>query len=73
MTGRVRVVVNGEPVRVRPWATWRDAVTTWRPEAGAAVSKGSARLSDPSGAPVDPAGTVVPGGEIRCEPEEEAG
>lgn len=71
MTPRVTVHVNGDEVEVRPWATWRDAITAWRPEAGATLSKGSGRVTDPSGAPVDPGGTVVAGGEIRYEEDDE--
>lgn len=73
MTPRVTVHVNGDVVQVRPWATWRDAVTAWRPAAGAALSKGSGRLIDASGAPVDPGGTIVAEGEIRYQREEDEG
>lgn len=57
---RVTVVVNDEAVEVRTWSRWRDAITTWRPEAGAALSKGKGVLLDASGEPVDPDGTIVP-------------
>lgn len=67
MSGRVEVRVNGDPVAVRPWARWRDAVTAWRPEAGVALSRGRGRLSDAAGGEVDPDGTVVADAEIRYE------
>ncbi len=61
---RVRVTVNDEAVEVRSWTRWRDAVTAWRTEAGAALSSGKGVLVDPRGEPVDPDGTVVPGARI---------
>lgn len=61
---RVTVRVNGEQVQVRVWALWRDAVTAWRPEAGAALSVGRGILVDARGEPVDPGGAVVPDGGI---------
>lgn len=62
---KIRVRVNDTPVRVWPWARWRDAVTTWSAEAGAALSGGSGIVSDAAGQPVDPDGRVVPEASIR--------
>jgi hypothetical protein len=61
----VRLTVNDVEVRVPPWARWRDAVTTYLPEAGASLSTGTGFLADESGEPVDPDGHVVPGAHIR--------
>ena len=62
---KVCVRVNDTLVRVWPWGRWRDAVTTWSAEAGAALSRGSGMVSDAAGQPVDPDGRVVPEASIR--------
>jgi hypothetical protein len=62
---RIPVTVNGETVEVWPWARWRDAVTTWDPDAGAALSRGAGAIRDPADRPVDPDGRVVPEAHIR--------
>jgi hypothetical protein len=66
MTGRkVPVTVNDVEVLVWPWARWRDAVTTYDSEAGAALSTGGGVVHDEVGEPVDPDGRVVPGAHIH--------
>lgn len=62
--GRISVTVNDETVEVWPWSRWRDAVTTWNPDAGASLSRGGA-IRDAAGRPVDPDGRVVPEAHIR--------
>lgn len=60
MTGsKVRVTVNGVELSVWPWARWRDAVTTYDPVAGAALSTGAGVVRDEAGRPIDPDGHVV--------------
>lgn len=63
---RVEVRVNGEAVRVWPWARWRDAVAAWRPRAGVELAHDVAWLSDARGEPLDPDGRVVAGAAIDC-------
>lgn len=61
---KVRVTVNDVPVRVWPWARWRDAVTTYEPDAGSSLSTGEGVLHDGAGQPIDPDGHVVPDARI---------
>ena len=63
--GKIGVTVNDVPVRVWPWARWRDAVTAWRPAAGASLSAGEGVLQDGAGQPLAPEGHAVDGSEIR--------
>ena len=62
---KVRVTVNDVAVRVWPWASWRDAVTAYEPDAGSALSTGEGVLQDGAGQPIDPDGHVVPEARIR--------
>lgn len=62
---KVRVTVNDSEVEVWPWARWRDAVTTWEPDAGSSLSTGQGMLQDDAGQPIDPDGHVVEGARIR--------
>lgn len=68
---RVEVTVNGDVVRAPAWARWKDAVTAWRPEVGATIAGGGARLVDVNGEPVDPDGRVVDGAGIHVTTERE--
>lgn len=69
MTGpEIRLTVNEAEVRVRAWARWRDAVTAYDPEAGAALSTGRGWLHDEAGQPIDPDGHVVPEARIHFHP-----
>lgn len=65
MSGKIVVAVNDSEVQVWPWARWRDAVTAWRPDAGAALATGGGVLQDGAGQPLDPDGSVVAGARIR--------
>lgn len=69
---RVEVTVNGDVVHSPTWARWKDAVTAWRPEIGAAIASGGVRITDPAGEPVDPDGRVVDGASIRVRTEKES-
>lgn len=69
---RVEVTVNDVVVRAPTWARWKDAVTAWRPEVGAAIASGGVRITDPAGEPVDPDGAVVDGASIRVHTEKES-
>lgn len=62
--GKLTVIVDGDPVRVWPWCTWRDAVTAWRPEATLRLGRGEAWIEDARGNPVDAGGAVVDGASI---------
>lgn len=71
MSDYVVVRVEGNEIAVREWATWADAVSAWRPEAGRSVTLGEAWIADVNGDPIDPGGTVVDGASIAYHPGKE--